>query len=224
MRKTDILWFVLEIIFLIIFNIYFFMLKGVDQTPSVWISYGSIHFAYLMLLLTPLLVRKGSRSTDYEGPLYIITKSYFFLALIIGVLFIIRSSESITAAILVQLTLAAVFIILLLFNLIANENTADNIQSHEIELKYVKESSSKLNALIKQIPDNKIQKKVEKAYDIVHSSQVKSSSRVQSIELNVIQEIGTLEKAVKQRNFEIILACVDNICNMAEERNRQLKL
>ena len=89
MKKTKIFWYLLDSIFLIVFNIYFFLLKGVDHHSSIWISYVSIHLAYLMLLITPFLVRKGSSSTDYGRPLFSISTSYFFLALIVGIVFII---------------------------------------------------------------------------------------------------------------------------------------
>lgn len=224
MKKTKFFWYLLDSIFLIVFNIYFFLLKGFDEPTSVWISYTSIHISYLMLLITPYLVRKGSTSVDYGRPLFVITTSYFFLALIIGVVFIILSSDTYTISLLVQLTIAAIFAVLLLTNLIANEFTANNIEKHEVELKYVKESSSKLDALLKQISDDSIRKKIEKAYDLVHSSQVKSSYNVKSVEQNVIAEIDNLEKALKQNNFEKIQLIVDKICNLANERNRQLKL
>jgi signal transduction histidine kinase len=224
MKKTKIFWHLLDLVFLIVFNLYFFLLKGVENPASVWISFASIHFAYLMLLITPFLVRKGSVSADYGRPLFVITTSYFFLALIVGVVFIIISPEVITVALLVQVTIAAIFAILLLTNLISNEHTADNIERHEVELKYVKESSSRLDALLKQISDNAIRKKVEKAYDLIHSSQVKSSHNVKSIEQDVISEIDNLEKALKQNNFENIQLIVEKICNLANDRNRQLKL
>lgn len=146
------------------------------------------------------------------------------MALIVGVVFIALSPESITVALLVQVTIAAIFAILLLTNLIANEHTADNIERHEVELKYVKESSSRLNALLKQISDNAIRKKVEKAYDLIHSSQVKSSNNVKSIEQDVMCEIDNLEKALQNNSFENIQMIVDKICILANERNRQLKL
>ena len=224
MKKTKIFWYLLDSIFLIVFNLYFFLLKGIEQPASVWISYASIHLAYFMLLITPSFVRKGSVSADYGRPLFVITTSYFFLALIVGVVFIAFSPESITVALLVQVTIAAIFAILLLTNLIANEHTADNVEKREAELKYVKEASSQLHSLINQLSDKKLQKLVEKAYDLIHSSQVKSSIKVQTIEQDVFNEISVLTDLVKNKKFESIEDEVNKICNLAEERNRQLKL
>lgn len=223
MKKTKIFLYLLDSVFVIIFNLYFFLLKSIEQPASVWISYTSIHLAYITFLITPFSIRKGSVSSDYGRPLFLITTSYFFLALISGVVFIILSPETYTVALLVQITIAAIFAVLLLTNQIANEHTADNIVRHEAELKYVKESSSRLDVILKQISDNAIRKKVEKAYDLIHSSQVKSSFQVRSLEQGVINEIEKLEQALKQNNFENAHLIVDMICNLANERNRQLK-
>ena len=122
------------------------------------------------------------------------------------------------------ISIAAVFAILLLANLIANEHTADNIEKREIELKYVKEASSKLNSILNQLSDKNHQKLVEKAYDLIRSSQVKSSDNVQAIELEVFNQISKLEELIKNKRYEEIEETVNKVCHSAEERNRKLKL
>ncbi len=224
MKKTKTFWYMLNSIFVIVFNLYFFLLKDLEQHNSVWISFGSIHFAYLMFLLTPYFVRKGSTSADYGRPLFAINIGYFFLALIVGIVFIAISPESITVTLLVQVTIAAVFAIILLTNLIANEHTAESIERRELELKYVKEASSKLDALGKQISDNANRKKVENAYDLIRSSQTKSSGSVEFLEREVMSQISKLEALIKQNRFDEIEDAVNQICQSAEERNRQLKI
>jgi len=224
MKKTKIFWYLLDSIFLIVFNLYFFLLKETDHVTSVWISYASIHFAYFMLLATPYFVRKGSTSADYGRPLFVITTSYFFLALIVGIVFIFISPESYTVALLIQITIAAVFAVLLLANLIANEHTADNVEKREIELKYVKEASSKLNSMLNQLSDKNHQKLVEKAYDLIRGSQVKSSNNVLTLEQEVFNQIRMLEELIKNKRYDEIEETVNKVCHSAEERNRQLKL
>jgi hypothetical protein len=224
MKKTKIFWSLLDSIFLIVFNLYFFLLKDPDHVTSAWISYASIHFAYLMLLATPYYVRKGSTSDDYGRPIFLITTSYFFLTLIVGVVFILISLESITVTLLIQITIAAVFAVLLLVNLIANEHTADNVEKREIELKYVKEASSKLNSILNQLSDKNHQKLVEKAYDLIRVSQVKSSNNVQSLEQEVFDQISVLEELIKNKRGEKVEETITKVCHSAEERNRKLKL
>lgn len=224
MKKTKLFWYLLDSIFLVVFNLYFFLLTGTDHVTSVWISYASIHFAYFMLFATPYFVRKGSASADYGRPLFVITSSYFFLAFIVAVVFIIIAPETNTTSLLVQITIAAIFIILLLANLIANEHTADSVEKRELELKYVREASSKLNSLINKLSDKNHQKLVEKAYDLIYSSQVKSSMNVHSLEQEVFSQILVLEELIENKRFDDLEDTVNKICQMAEERNRQLKL
>ena len=61
MNKKTVLWIILDLIFLAIFNTVFFVMTGLQHPASVWISYGFIHFAYLMVIVTPFLIRKSSR-------------------------------------------------------------------------------------------------------------------------------------------------------------------
>jgi hypothetical protein len=169
-------------------------------------------------------VKKGSNSADYGRPLIIISTGYFFLSLIVGVAMIAISSVNTTVALLVQVTFAALFGVLFFTNLIANEHTADLIVIHEAELKYVKESSSRLDAMLKQISDASIRKKVTAAYDLIHSSQVKSNYNVKSLEQAVIDEIDNLEEALMKNKIETIYMIVEKMCKLASERNRLLRL
>lgn len=224
MKKVQIFWYILESIFLIVFNLYFFLLKETDHVTSVWISYGAIHFSYLVLLATPYFVQKGSASADYGRPLFVLTTAYFFVTLVIGVLFVLIAPESNTLVIIVHTTTAAIFAFLLFVNLIANDHTAENIEKQEVELRYVKEASSKLHLLLHQLPEKKHQKLVEKAYDLIDSSQVKTSVEVQMLEKGVSKEISNLEYLVQNKDYENVEGSVGKICSLAEERNSKLKL
>ena len=128
MKRINILWTILNALFLIVFNFLFFVLSDIESfNASVWISYGFIHFAYFVLLLTQLLVRKSKFETDYRKPLYLITGVYFLIAFIVGITFILTSPDTIKITLTVQTILAALFLGLLLVNLLANEHTANSI-------------------------------------------------------------------------------------------------
>ena len=40
MKKKKFLWIILDLIFLVIFNMVFFVISGIVHPTSVWISYG----------------------------------------------------------------------------------------------------------------------------------------------------------------------------------------
>jgi hypothetical protein len=206
----------------------FFMLGDTpvteSKTPvSVWISYGFIHFAYLLFVATPLFVRKGKQNDDYGRPLYVVTSCYFIVELITGVTLILVAPETAKITIIIQSVLTAAFIAWLLIYLIANEHTVDNVKRHEVELQYVKEYSAKLQSVLQQITDRTAVKKVEGLYDLIHSSPIRSNTNARSLEQQVISEIERLESTVHQNEIEQIILIADKIHHLAEERNSQLK-
>ena len=108
MRKT-IPWLILDALFLIAFNVCFFLLiadaEGVP--PSVWVSYAFIHVSYAVLLCTPLMVRGGNKAVaDYRRPLYVGTWTYFIVALVVNLAFILVSLNSVLIQLFEQLQLS----------------------------------------------------------------------------------------------------------------------
>ena len=146
MNKKSILWIILDLIFLVVFNTIFFAAGGSDRTASVWISYGFIHFAYLMVIITPFLIRESSSSAVFGFSLYAISSTYFLVELFVGLIFILLKSENHKSALIVQVLIAGVYAVLLLSHLIANEHTADSVERHEEEVSYIKTAASRVKA------------------------------------------------------------------------------
>ena len=223
MKRVNILWLLLNSLFLIVFNLLFFMFQESFTTP-VWISYAFIHFSYILLLLTPTLVKPGPAAYIYSRAAYGVTVSYFLIELALGTIFIIFAPEGLLIPVISQVILAAVFIALLITNLIANEHTAANVERREEELKFVKESSAQVNSIARQITDKAAARKVEKLYDLLHGSPAHSDPSVFSLEKEIFGEIDDLEDAVSQNDLAKIETLTDKIYRLAEKRNRNLRL
>lgn len=71
--KKVILWVLLILVFLIVFNTIFFLVGILPHPLSVWLSYGFIHLAYLMVILTPLLTRKSSSASIFGASIFTIS-------------------------------------------------------------------------------------------------------------------------------------------------------
>jgi hypothetical protein len=153
----------------------------------------------------------------------VVTSSYFIVELVAGVTLILIAPETVKVTTIIQVILAAVFLAWLLAHLIVNEHTAENVERHEVELQYVKKSSSILQSVLGRITDKTAAKRIERLYDLIHSSQVKSNSNVRSLEEEIINEIRRLNN-IGQNETEQIVATADKIYQLAEERNRQLKI
>ena len=225
MKRANISLLFLASLFLIVFNLLFFILGDEsDAKTSVWISYGFIHFAYILLLLTPLFVRKGSVKTNYCRPLYMVTSIYFIVELFVGITLILIAPETAKVTISIQVVLAASFLGWLLMHIIANEHTANSVEHKEQELEYMKESSARLQSVIQLITDSEIAQKIERVYDLLHSSPTKSNTDVHLLEQKIISEIKRLEIIVNQNDTKQIATIADKIYRLVDERNSQLKI
>lgn len=224
MNKKNVLWLLLDLVFLVIFNVVFFVLGGTEHSASVWISYGFIHFSYIMLMITPKLIRKSSSSAVFGFSLYSISSAYFLIAFIVGVIFVFVRSESYKVSLVSQVIIAGLYLIMLISHMIANEHTADSIERHEMELQYVKESSAKIKGIMGSVEDRKLKKQIEKAYDLIHGSQTKSNNAARDYELTVMDLLEVLEQNIKRNDLVAASTTLDKIIKNAEERNRRVRL
>lgn len=224
MKKKYVLWLLLDLVFLIVFNTVFFMASGFKHQPSVWLSYGFIHFAYMMLLITPLLVRKSSAAAVFGFSVYYVSMVYFLVEFVVGVIFILLKLENYKIPLLLQIIIAGIYTVLLLIILLANISTADSIKKHEEEVFYIKTYASHLENLIGKLDNKEANKEIEKLYDLLHSSPMKTISSVHFLETEIKNKISELESAVAVKNNDIVISLTHELSDIINERNRKIKL
>jgi hypothetical protein len=223
MKKINVLWLILDLIFLVIFNAIFFVIGGTEHNTSVWASYGFIHFEYLMQLLTPKLIRKGKSAAVFGFSLYSISATYFLIEFVTGIVFILISPESFNAAFLVQLCIAGLYDIMLVSHLISNEYTAVVEEKRQSQIAFVKDASVKVKNLLDNVSDREAKKKVERVYDTIYSSPVKSHPNLEQKEIHILQSIDELGRAVTSGNKDDIIAKANSLLSLINERNSLLK-
>ncbi len=223
MKKKNYLWIALDLVFLFVFNTVFFVAGGASHPASVWISYAFIHFAYLMVLVTPFLIRKSSSAAILGFSLYSISSSYFLVELVVGIVFIFLKQDSCKLALIVQVIIAGIYAVMLISHLIANESTAESVERHEQEVEYIKDVASRVKLLVGKLPDKKSNREIEKLYDLLHSSPSKSNNLVHSLEVSIVNRIEQLESAVSFEKKDEAMKLVTEINKTVKERNRQLK-
>lgn len=153
MKKSKVLGGLIHLIIIALFNALYFGIGGIDHPTSAWISYGFIHFSYLMVIITPYITQRGKNRATYITSMYAITSAYFFIELVAGIIIIIISPEGYKFPLFGQLIVTAVYLIVLFGNMMADEHTAQAVEKHEVELIYVKESCSMLKAILSDISD-----------------------------------------------------------------------
>ena len=223
MKKTSALWTILNLFFLIIFNALFFVIGGVEHRVSAWMSYGFIHFAYFMLLLTPRLIRDGKSAAVFGFALYSLSATYFLLEFVIGIFFILVSPEGHKAALFVQLCVAGLYGVMFVSHMLANESTADAEEKRQVQIDTVKNASVRIKIVLEKIQDKEAKKKVERVYDALYSSPVKSHPDLAQMEHRILQSISELEGTVSTGNSEKIISLANALLTAVNERNMRLK-
>lgn len=223
MNKKHVLWILLDSVFLIVFNVIFFVVGGTEHLASVWVSYGFIHFAYIMLLAVPFLTRSSTNTAVLGFPLSVVSSAYFILAFAAGLIFIFTHPKSCKAALIVQVVIAGIYAVMLLSHMIENESTADHAARRESELRYVKDASTRLKGMMESISDRRLQKKVERLYDLLHSSPVRSNRFVREYESAVLDLLDILEENISRNDIPAAETTIRKIERNAGERNRKLK-
>jgi len=222
-NRTNVLAVILNLIFLVVFNVFFFVIGNPPHNASVWISYGFIHFAYFMLVATPIFTRKGKSAAVFGFAIYWISSKYFILSLVVGIIFILIAPEGYTAALLIQLTIAGIYGIILIANLMANERTADAEEARQVEIDYVKIAGAQLKGIFDIVKDNDARRKVERAYDAIRTSPVRSHPSLSQTEIGIMSMINDLSDYVASGNNELVMSTADGLLAMINERNVRLK-
>lgn len=223
MGKKDKLLIAGSAIFLVVFNFIFLLTAGTDHPMSVWISYIFIHVAYLMILVAPLLTRKTKHTELLRMPLILVSKVHFGITFVVGLLFILLCLENFKVNLIIHVVITAAYLVVLIFNIIANEHTVQSNERHEQEMEYVRGSADQLKGIMDSVSDSKLRKKVERIYDLVSTSPVRSDASVRSVEWNVMNLIGELRESIQEGNTEAAESLLRDIENAANERNRRLK-
>jgi hypothetical protein len=176
-----------------------------------------------MLLLTPLLIRGGKSKAVFGFSLYSISAAYFLGEFVTGVIFILLSPENHKIAFLVQLCIAGLFAVILISHMIANEHTAETEEKRQYQIEYVKDASAKIKSIIDRINDKGTKKKVERIYDAIYSSPVKSHPNLAKMENSILSSINELDDAVSTGNKESIISLADSLSAVINERNNRVK-
>ena len=221
--KKKVLWAILDLIFLILFNIIFFVTLGTEHSFVVWFSYGFIHFAYLLLLLSTFMIKPGKESYVFGLSIFTVTGLYFIIELILGSIIIMSNPSSYKGPILAQVILCGIFLLFLVGTLIANEHTAESLEKHVVESFYIKNEANNIRGLINMTDNKDIKDKLEHIYDLMYSSPMKSSISVKQNESAISKLIDDLRQRINSGDND-----VNSIINQIEqniiERNNKLKL
>lgn len=221
MTKKKLITILLESIFLIAFNVLFFMNTGFEHSTGTWICYGFLHFSYLMMIFTPFIESKEyiSKTTSYT-----ISSLYFVCEIVFAFIYLIFNRIAGTKFVIsVQVILTAIYFIVLFTNLITNETTKNKENQHNIENDFIKIISAKAKYIESIISSSKEKNRMNNLYYTIHSSPIKSSNDVILYEEKIVDLLNALENAAEQNDETMISEKITEIERLINKRNFILK-
>lgn len=213
----------LILVFLVAFNAMFFLLCD-NKNMGVWISYGFVHFAFLLLLLTPLLGTKGKGTFILNAAIYTQTISYFIWELIVGSIFVALQLESILWPLLVQGILWLVYMTIIFINAWANDNTQKSLQERERDLRPLQDCIAKLKMLSLRVKDAGMRKDVMDCYNELYYSPTRQNAASEQLDAEIGALISELDTELRQNNdADMVKRYVEQLQDLIRERKEMLK-
>lgn len=221
-NKKKVINIISSLIFLILFNIIYFISGGAQSNAVQWTGYIFIHISYAAILLVTFVLSK-QRSPELNYPLMLVSGIYFGVDFLVSLIFILTSSENLELEIIVQLIMLSVYAFLIIKLLMANDETAELLERQNADKRYITESCNILRSIMVNVSDKNLYKKLERAHDIIYASPVKSSDDMKKQENAVLFMIENLKKSAESGNMDECDDLIKRIITVAQERNNGLK-
>lgn len=222
--KSNILKVFIGLIFLILFNVLFFLLGGTERTTTEWICYGFIHAAYLCVLITPLFCNAGKGETVLSASLYLRALFYFFTELVIGIAFIWYGPESHIWPAIIQGGLLAIFLVLQLMSVLANDATKASLAKQRQERVYIRSLSENLKEALRQVNNPTLRKQLSNCYESLSSSSLESFPEAIDAELELENAVNTLCSSVEQSDTSQLEQQIQKIQVAIKHRNQAIRM
>lgn len=225
--KANIIKIVIGLIFLIVFNVLFFLLGGTERSDTEWVCYGFIHAAYLCLLVTPLFCNAGKGETILSASLYLRALLYFFTELVIGLGFIWYNAYnpiSIVWPVIIQGILLAVFLILQLMSVLANDATKASLSKQRQERVYIRSLAENLKEAMRQVNDSTLRKQIANCYESLNSSSLESFPETIDAELELENAVNTLCSYVEQGDMSQLGSQIQKVQVAMKHRNQAIRM
>lgn len=164
---------VASLVFVIVFNILFFLFGGQNRHFGEWITYIFVMVSYAAVLFTPIIA-KDSNQRSIGTSFKAVAIGYFLIEIIIaGMVFLAKPNNN-KIVFAIQLILLGAFVIVEILVYNTNTKTVENENDRAPEVSFIKNSSGILDTLIDSAEDYETKKALQKLHDIIHSSQSKS--------------------------------------------------
>lgn len=210
------------LVFLIVFNVIFFVIGGFDHGTAEWISYLFITLAYLCMVLVPLISENSKNNVITRGSVTVVSSTYFIVEFVVGLIFILALQSAWQAALVIQIIMFAAYVIGAFFMTRANDRTAAAEQVQAAERAQFNTLVMNAQMLVSAAKSDEMLKEIEQVVDDLRCSPVKSIPEVAGIEGAIFQQLNDLQVAVYAGNAEQVSTLSASIRQLVTQRNQML--
>ena len=217
--KKKVLLLILESLFLIIFNVMFFLLNGhVGAHASRWISYAGIHISYVMMIVTPILLKHSKTDMAFGLPISSVSAAYFAAEFLLGLIFVLFNPTGWKACFLIQLILLAIYALFLLVLLIADASAREK-EAKRLQLgKFVGEAKDELNLIMRKTRNSEIISLLDDLKTKLEATPLETSSEALPIEDEIIKQIKRIKVSAEMKDAERVAQDVDTAKDLIDKR------
>ena len=229
MKKRTILTIILDSVFVVAFNTLFFLHGGAHSAVSAWVCYGFLHFAYLMVLVTPLIESGGKTASLSRLTTYSISLSYFAINFVFALfIFFYGNSDGaiidITPVVSIEIIVTTLYVIILATNLLTNDTIAKKQAAHDAGNAFIRTISAKAKYIETLAVEQTLKNRLNDLHATAHASPIRSSSDVAVYEEKIVDLLDELEKNVEQANTEKSAELIGEIGRLLNKRNVMIKM
>lgn len=221
--KTFVLKLFLVILFLVAFNAMFFLFVGADcENMSIWISYGFIHFAYFMLLVTIFCKTKGEAGFFLTLTSIIPAWQYFLIELLAGIIFICWAPEDYFWPTIVQTLCAFIFVGITVIHMLAGEVTANSLQKRSEEVKPFKNIVSDLRTAQAITNNQELKLILKDCYSVLSTGAIRQIEATRDIDTSISLLVGLIKQNAEMHP-EQTLESAKQLLNLLQKRKNIMK-
>ncbi|MBR3542941.1 MAG: hypothetical protein IKN82_04505 [Treponema sp.] len=213
----------IKFILLGIFNISFFTITKATCTVSMWISYGFIHFAFLMFFLSPLFIRNSNNSRHVAiESITLVTAIYFVATLFVGGYFLLNPLLVIFQYS-IESFVTGIYLIFLIVTIVLNNNIASNEIESFTEKQFLSNIFVKAEFLKSKIKNDSTIELLKKLQEESRYSPTKSSLSVKEMENKILETLDEITAKVENMSNEDAVSKIANCRDLLKQRNLMLK-
>ena len=212
-----------SLVFLVVFNVLFFVIGGTVHTAGTWVSYGFIHAAYLFILAIPLYAKYGRGMSVLIYGLYYKAIIYFLIELVLGIVLMVMSIEDPKWPAIIQGVLMAAFVLSQILVHLVNISTASSMKKQKEESLFIQTLAQRVKFCLAEVADAEAHKQLVRCYDAINNCSLQSFPEAEMAELDMRNAVETLCSAVDAQNNEQIILASKKVLRAVQERNAVIK-